>query len=427
MSSKEKKMDRRTFIKTTGVGSASLALSVGLSCKLRNAEAAQENPSDNKLMPTRIFGKTGFPVSILSLGGGVDWTINQSLLKMAFNIGINFWDSAHNYENGKSEVGIGQYFEKYPEDRKKIFLASKPDLGEVGKMNDQLNTSLERLKLDSLDLYLLHGANKTEILTPEVKAWVERLKKGGKIRFFGFSCHANMAQMLMHSAKIGWIDAIMPSYNFNIMNDDEIKKAVDACYQAGVGLVAMKSQGLTAYVEDPYLPLGPLKDEDLKVTESFMAKGYTPQQAKLKAIWTDERISSCVSQIKNLTILKSNVAAATDRIKLSESDMGMLNRLAQANRSLYCQGCMRCESAMPSECRIHDIMRYMMYYNSYGEKDEARRLFRALPASLRKGLASKDYSPAENACPRNIKIGKMMRKAVRILGSSFRENPRQVF
>jgi predicted aldo/keto reductase-like oxidoreductase len=335
---------------------------------------------------------------------------------MAFKLGINFWDSAHNYENGRSEVGIGQYFEKYPEDRKKIFLASKPGLGEIEKMNDQLNNSLERLKQDYLDLYLLHGADRPEILTPEVKAWAERLKKEGKIRFFGFSCHAPMVPMLMHASKLGWIDAIMPSYNFNIMNDDDTKRAVDACHKAGIGLVAMKSQGLTAYVEDPYIPLGPIKDEDLILTEHFMSKGYTPQQAKIKAVWTDERIASCVSQISNLTILKSNVAAATDRVQLSDSDMEMLKRLAQANRSLYCQGCMSCESAIASECRIHDIMRYMMYYNSYGERDKARSLFRKLPSSVRNGLASRDYSPAEKACPRNIKIGKMMRKAVRILG-----------
>jgi predicted aldo/keto reductase-like oxidoreductase len=335
---------------------------------------------------------------------------------MAFKMGINFWDSSYNYVNGKSELGIGQYFEKYPEDRKKVFLASKPDLGEIKRMNGQLHTSLERLKVDYLDLYLLHGVDKPEILTPEVKAWAERLKKEGRIRFFGFSCHANMAQMLRHSAEIGWIDGIMPSYNFNIMNDAETQRGIDACYKAGIGLVAMKSQGLTPYVEEPFRPLGPVKDEDMIVTESFMAKGYTLQQAKIKAIWTDERIASCVSQITNFTVLESNVEAATDRVGLSGSDMEMLNRLALSNRSFYCQGCMRCASVTASECRIHDIMRYMMYYDAYGERDKARRLFRELPASVRNGLASRDYSFAENVCPRSIKIGSMMRRASKVLG-----------
>ena len=156
--------------------------------------------------------------------------------------------------------------------------------------------------------------------------------------------------------------------------------------------------------------------EDLSAMIHFMDKGYTLEQAKLKLVWEDQRITTCMSEMTNVTMLKDNVAAAVDSKQLSGRDMEMLNRLAQANRDFYCQGCMMCESVMASESRIHDILRYMMYYNSYGERDEARRLFGALPASVKNGLASKDYSPAESACPRNIKISKMMRKAVKILG-----------
>jgi hypothetical protein len=410
-----KKIDRRAFIKAAGIGGASLALSSGFSGNNLTAEEASEKPSDNSGMPTRILGKTGVPLSILSLGGGVDWTINQTLLKVAYNKGINAWDTAYIYENGKSELGLGQYFEKYPEDRKNIFLTSKCfSTYDPKTITEQLNTSLERLKTDYIDFYALHQAEKPEVFTSEIKDLAERLKKEGKIRFFGFSCHANMAQMLIQASKLAWIDAIATSYNFNIMNDDGIKKGIDACYKANIGLITMKSQAL--FFDTPYYPFGPAKDDDLKITEFFMAKGYTPHQAKLKAVWTDERIASCLSEMKNLTMLKENVAAAVDNKQFSRRDMEMLNRLTHANRDFYCQGCMICESAMSSESRIHDILRYMMYYNSYGERDEARRLFRALPASVKNSLASKDYSTAENACPRNIKISKMMRKAAKILG-----------
>jgi uncharacterized protein len=411
MKSKKKKMNRRAFLKATGIVSASLAVTAGLAGKALTAEPANNNYS--KKMPTRILGKTGIPVSILSLGGGVDWTINQGLLKMSINLGINYWDTAHDYINGKSELGLGQYLEKYPEDRKKIFIASKAEATETKGLTEQLNTSFERLKTDYIDFYGLHMADKPEILTPEIKAWAEQRKKEGKIRFFGFSCHANMSLMLKHASNLGWIDSITSSYNFNLMHNDDIKSGIDACYRSGIGLVAMKSQGL--FFDKPYNPLGIIKEEDLMVTESFMAKGYTLQQAKLKAVWTDERIASCLSEIKSLTMLKDNVAAATDRVQLSGSDMDMLNRLSHVNRNLYCKGCMRCESVMASESRIHDILRYMMYYNSYGERDEARRLFRELPEEIKRTIASKDYSLAEHVCPHNIRIGKAMREAVRIL------------
>jgi uncharacterized protein len=409
---KMNKIDRRTFLKTTGIASASLAMTAGLAGNLLAAEPGNNKAS--KKMPTRILGKTGIPVSILSLGGGVDWTINQSLLRMSLNMDIHYWDTAHDYENGKSELGIGQYLEKYPEDRKKIFLASKSSFANgITGMTERLNTSFERTKTDYMDLYALHMADKPDILTPELKAWVEQRKKEGKIRFFGFSCHANMAQMLMHASNLGWIDVVTTSYNYNIMNDDDIKRGIDACNRSGIGLVAMKSQGL--FFNRPYNPLGPVKDEDLVVMESFMAKGYTLQQARLKAVWTDERITTCLSEMKNLTMFKDNVAAATDNVQLSGNDMRMLNRLSQANRSFYCKGCMRCESFMASESRINDILRYLMYYNSYGKRDEARRLFRELPEEIKRNITLKDYSLAERACPHNIRISKAMREAVRLL------------
>ena len=106
MTSEKKKMDRRTFLKTTGIGGASIALSAGLPSKVLAAEAANDSPS--KEMPTRILGKTGVPVTILELGGIIDWTTNQNLLRMAFNMGVTSWDTANGYENGKSEIGIGQ-------------------------------------------------------------------------------------------------------------------------------------------------------------------------------------------------------------------------------------------------------------------------------------------------------------------------------
>jgi predicted aldo/keto reductase-like oxidoreductase len=411
MKSNRKKMDRRTFLKATGMGGASLALSAGLSNKFLTAEAAQVDSSGNNGVPTRILGKTGVSVPILSLGGIIDWTTNQSLLRMSLRLGINYWDTAHNYENGKSELGIGQYFEKYPEDRKNVFLVSKcSGSNEPRGMTERLNTSFERMKTDYVDLYFLHGPDRPDLLSPEVKAWADQMKKEGKIKFFGFSAHSNMAQMLMHSANLGWIDVIMPSYNYSLMNDDDIDRAVDACYKADIGLVAMKTQGQR---------FGPRRsggDEDLAVTEAFMAKGYTLHQARLKAVWSDGRIASCLSALYNLTILKENVAAATDNVQLSVKDMEVLDRLARANCGLYCKGCMSCASAMASESRIHDILRYMMYYNSYGERDEARRLFRALPPSVRKGLTSRDYTKAEGECPQKIEIGKMMVEAERLLG-----------
>jgi len=407
MSPEKKKMDRRAFLKTAGIGSASLALSAGLSNRALAFE--DTNKSSSKEIPTRVLGKTGVRVPILALGGIIDWTINQNILRMAFNMGVHYWDTAPVYGNGKSEIGIGQYFAKYPEDRKKIFLASKASgANNPEGMTRCLELSFERMNTDYIDLYLMHGLRSPELLTPEVKAWAEQKKNEGKIRFFGYTTHVNNSEMFVQTSTLGWIDAVMAIYNYRIMTDGDISKGIEACKKAGIGFVAMKVFGHRFMsAESP---------EDLEVTNYFMEKGYTPEQAKLKAVWKDERIASSCVLMKNLTMLKDNVAAATDNLELSKREINMLKRLAESTRNSYCQGCGRCLSVMGSESGIPDVLRYMMYYNGYGERDRAREQFRHLPEAVKKDLASRDYSHAECACPHNIEIGKAMREAVKILG-----------
>jgi predicted aldo/keto reductase-like oxidoreductase len=182
-----------------------------------------------------------------------------------------------------------------------------------------------------------------------------------------------------------------------------VQKQIDACAKAGIGLIAIKTQGKTPdAVETP---------EALAATKHFMDKGYTLEQAKIKAVWSDERIAAICSNVSNVTILKDNAAAAADKVTLSAGDHNVLSGLAAAECNFYCQGCGKCMSAMNAEARIPDIMRYMMYFNSYHETDRARALFRQLPAGFRSRLASMDFSPAESVCPHNLKIGEVMRRA----------------
>jgi hypothetical protein len=361
-------------------------------------------------MPTRILGKTGVPVTILDLGGIIDWTTNFNLLSMAFNMGVTCWDTSDDYENGKSEIGIGQYFTKYPENRKKIFLITKVSrTTDPEGMTQLLNQSFERMKTDWVDVIFIHGLRSPELLTPDVKAWAEQKKKEGKIKFFGYSAHVNNSQILMQTSTMGWIDVLMMTYNYRTRMDDDINKGIDACAKAGIGLIAMKVMGMN------FGRGGGASQEELPVITSLMEKGLTLEQAKLKAIWQDERIATCCVAMKNLTVLKDNVAAATDKKTLSSSDIKMLTRLAESTCNQYCHGCGRCESVMDSESRIPDVLRYMMYFNSYGERDQARRQFRELPEGIRNNLVSRDYSPAERICPHRIQIGEAMKEAVRIL------------
>ncbi len=420
MSSDRNNLSRRGFLKAAGVaGAGSLlagaeALAGGKNdsaTKTSEPVKAKANASATQpvagAIPKRVFGKTGVKVPILALGGGMNFLDNQLLLKQAIKLGVTYWDTAYVYENGNSEKGIGKYFATNSKDRKKVFLVSKGRGNKPGELDRQLAESLERLKTDHIDLYYMHAQTSPKCMNDDTKAWAEKAKKSGKIRHFGFSTHKNMAPLMEAAAKAGWIDAIMVTYNWRNMQTDAMKKAVDACAKAKVGICAMKTQA-KRWKKDP-------KDrpEELKlqghIIDKFTAKGMTPFQARLKAVWQNEKIAVAVSAMKNMTQLKANIAAATDPVKLTQSDLDLLQQYANATCDSYCSQCGQCAEA--TGLPIPEVMRYMMYYNGYGDKYEARQKFAALSADVRGRLAKADFS----GCPNRISIGDAMTEANEIL------------
>ena len=92
--------------------------------------------------------------------------------------------------------------------------------------------------------------------------------------------------------------------------------------------------------------------------------------------------------------------------------MAVFNEYAEATCSGYCVGCADiCDSALPGMPYVSDIMRYLMYYNSYGDQDRARELFAQIPDTVRGKLLSADYSPVETRCPQHLPIGQLIAEA----------------
>jgi predicted aldo/keto reductase-like oxidoreductase len=396
MSGTGKTWSRRDFLKTTGTAGLGAVLAPGS----QFAEAGEPN-----ILPKRSFGKTGAKVSILSLGGMFDIASNQIMMKQAIRWGVTYWDTADCYQRG-SEKGIGKYFSKYPQDRSKVFLVTKSDARDADGMTRLLDRSLERMKTDYIDLYFAHGIYSIDELDESTKRWADKAKAAGKIRFFGFSAHSNMEACMQGAAELGWIDGIMMTYNYRLMHTDRMKRAVDACEKAGIGLTAMKTQGG-----------GPVKtdtDTELQMAGRFLQKGFTDAQARLMAVWQNPNISSICSQMPNMTILMSNVAAGLNRTHLSSKDSELLQRYAVETHSDYCAGCANiCESAVNRQVPIGDVMRYLMYCRDYGERDYAIARFNTISENVRMRMADCDYSAAEQRCPQKMAIGKLMREAVK--------------
>ncbi len=189
-----------------------------------------------------------------------------------------------------------------------------------------------------VDLYFIHYvSNVAKELTDEIKAWAEKAKAEGKIRLFGFSAHKNMENSLLAAVELGWIDGIMMSYNYRLMGKTKMKRAIDACARAGIGLTAMKTQA--AFSANFYATIGSKTDDALKLTESFMNKGYTAEQARLKVVWDNPNIASICSSMPNMTILQANVAAALDQKTISINEKKRLEQYARQTAPGYCAGC----------------------------------------------------------------------------------------
>src|SRR4029077_14840764 len=155
----------------------------------------------------------------------------------------------------------------------------------------------------------------------------------------------NMEGSLQTAAKVGWVDGLMLKYDYRLMHTDAMRAAMDACAKAGVGLTAMKTQGGG--------PIRPENETDLKLAGQFVQRGFTSQQAKVKAVWENPQIASICSQMSSINVLESNVAAALDKTKLTAADHAALRLHAAETHGHYCAGCTHlCETAIDHEAPI---------------------------------------------------------------------------
>lgn len=398
-------LTRRGFLHASGVlGIGAIVASSPLGA------AASASPR----VPVRKFGRSGIEVPMLGLGGIFDTENNQHVLRLAFNHGVRYWDTAEGYENGGSERGMGNFISRNSALRKELFLVTKASRGSArtaAGLTAALAESLGRLKTDYVDLYFVHGISAIDqIDRPEIRTWVEEAKRSGKIRLFGFSCHSEMASCVLGASRLGWVDGAMITYNFRLMDAPEMKRALEAAHAAGLGLTAMKTMahrsrrgGTSVAAAD-------------KLLDPIRAKGFSQEQAALKAVWESAAFASICSQMANTDILAANVAASLDRASLAADGREALQKYAAATCSGYCAGCRHhCEGALGGAVPVQTVMRRLMYHHHYEPAFDPESSRAGIPENLRLRLAGIDYSAAERACPHKLPIGDMMREAGRIL------------
>jgi predicted aldo/keto reductase-like oxidoreductase len=391
---------RRRFLKTaaTATGAAAIA-----QADLALAAAAPT-------FPTIKLGKTGQDVT--RLGMGSSWDVEPSFVQLLLAAGITYIDTAEGYESGRSEKTIGEVLERTGK-RKDVYLVTKTqghrkfDVADAQKVFEaRLAASMERLRTDYIDSYFLHGVTGAQIpllFDPNVKAAFEAMKKSGKIKYCGLSCHdPRLPEVVEAAAKCGWIDQIMIQYNYRTMTADTVRRAVDAASKANLGIVAMKTQGGAGSFKGG--------NGDAPKFAEFKEAGIKKEQAAIKTVFADERIHAVVSEMTNRDQLRDNMAATRDPLTAKQSRL--LEEYRQQTAHLYCHGCGHlCETAAKG-VPVATVLRYYRYYEVYGKRQQARELYQALPPAAR-DLAAADLAAAEAACPHGLPVTQLVQIADR--------------
>jgi uncharacterized protein len=230
-------MRRRTFLSSSVVA--------GLEVSAFGAESNKTKAGD---IPKRVLGKTGEKLTIIGQAGGrfpmISFDEAKAITLRAYQLGVNYFDTARIYWNGKSEEVYGDVL---PPFRNQIFLTTKsPMRDRIGAEKD-LEKSLRALKTDHVDLWQIHQVSTLDeveqifALGGAIEAF-EAAKKAGKCRFMGFTGHHDPEvhlAMLKHYDKYDTI--LMPLNPADPSYLSFEKKVLPMAVERGMGIQAMKS------------------------------------------------------------------------------------------------------------------------------------------------------------------------------------------
>jgi len=234
-------MQRRSFFGTFFTG-------------LVGAASAKPPKPKSGDIPMRELGRTGQKLTCIGMGGGrfhlIPLEEGQANIRRAYDLGINYFDMARGYYKGRAEEIYGTVI---PEFRKNIFLTSKSgQRTRVGAEAD-LEKSLKTMHTDYLDLWQMHSVGTKEdiekILGPggALEAFVAA-KKAGKVRFFGFTGHADPAiNVQLLRSYDGFDTILMPLHVSDTFFLSFAENAVPVAKERGIGILGMKIFG-SAYL-----------------------------------------------------------------------------------------------------------------------------------------------------------------------------------
>ncbi|MDR3264727.1 MAG: aldo/keto reductase [Synergistaceae bacterium] len=320
-------------------------------------------------MEKRFFAGVGKEISLLGFGlmrlpktdpagSDIDYSVGEKMVARAFEAGINYFDTAWFYHDGKSETFAGDVLSAWP--RESYCLTSKMPSWMVESPADVERIFAEQLKkcrTSYFDFYLLHnlgGENYDLALKYRVYEFLRRKKEEGVIRKLGFSMH-DSAEKLQRVVDAHEWDLVQIQLNYLDWETLDAKRQYEVLAKRGIPVVVMEPVRGGALATLPQAAADLLKKVDSEASPASWALRYA---ASLPGVMTVLSGMSAPEQ------LEDNIKTMTGFRPLSEAERATLAQAAAIYRASGVIPCTACRYCMDCPAGV-DIPRVFAVYNHY--------------------------------------------------------------
>jgi uncharacterized protein len=373
-------------------------------------------------MMYRDMGRTGVKVSALGYGcmryprkgKKIDAERAERQLKLAMEMGVNYFDTAYAYQGGQSEAVLGRAVAGTARD--KVYVADKIPPYIIFSRRDldkTLETMLSRLASERIDFLLVHALNDytgwERLKSLGYAEFLEAARAAGKICFAGFSWHGQRDEFVRVVDDYPW-DFCQIQYNY-----------LDEHFQAGRGgLEYAAAKGLGVVVMEPLRGgslAGRMPPEVARVVDSAPVSRSAAAWA-LDWIWNHPGVSTALSGLNEEAHIEENVRLASAAVPgmLGQADDAVVTEIRSAYRKLLRVGCTGCSYCMPCPFGVDIPLAFSMLNSKQLFKDEHIRFQYSLFSSGVQGgdpsaaYLCKECGACEKKCPQHLPIREKLRE-----------------
>ncbi len=338
----------------------------------------------------------------------VDEAAAAEMVDYAMEHGVNYYDTAYGYHDGRSEAVMRKALSRYPRDR--YFLADKfpgYDLSNMDKVEAIFEEQLKRCGVEYFDFYLFHNVCEVNIdayLDEKygIYAYLMKQKQNGRIRHLGFSAHGGR----------GVIRRFLDAYG-DVMEFGQLQlNYLDWSFQdAKAKMELLNERGIPVWVMEPLRGgrLASLSPEDTARLKALRPEESVPAWA-FRFLQTLPGITMVLSGMSNREQLRDNIRTfETDR-PLNGRELAELLDIAGGmtkRNTLPCTGCRYCTSHCPQGLDIPALLALYNEHSFTGGGFLAPMALSALPEDKRPS-ACLGCRSCEAVCPQQIRISEAM-------------------